>query len=274
MCRWFDSALGHHNIHDLRYNRAPDYRSNPRTGPRFHCRALVREALALNTENIVSAKTLWIAPRSFFLTMLLVSVLGDATSVTAQVVDIPLQGAKNADGIPAPWELRIKKGAADFAFQEASGPAGEPALCLRANDSSFSLNRKVSIDVAEFNVVSWSWKVDSFPQRNNNDQVLQILLYFHGGRVLSYVWDIVRPKESTWSESIRLSLSIKVIAVETNTEKEQWTSVVRRVDEDYSRLYGDTVRRLEAIRIQSNSQYSHSIGSGCISRLSFRRDHG
>jgi Protein of unknown function (DUF3047) len=228
----------------------------------------------LTTENIVSAKTLWIAPRALFLTTLLVSVLGEAGSVTAQAVDIPLQGAKNADGIPPPWELRVKKGTADFTFQESGGPAREPALCLRANDASFSLNRKVSIDVADFNVLSWSWKADSFPQRNNNDQVLQILLYFHGGRVLSYVWDIVRPKESTWSESIRLALSVKVIAVQANTEKGRWTTVVRRVDEDYSRVYGDAVRDLEGIRIQSNSQYSHSVGSGCISKLSFRRDPG
>lgn len=220
------------------------------------------------------AKTLCTAPRNFILSTLLVLVLGDAGSLTAQVIDIPLQGAKNTDGIPAPWELRVKKGKADFAFQEVGGPAGEPALCLRANDSSFSLNRKVSIDVAEFNVLSWSWKVDSFPQRNNNDQVLQILLYFHGGRVLSYVWDIVRPKESTWSESIHLSLSIKVIAAETNTEKGQWRSVVRRVDEDYSTVYGNAVRYLEGIRIQSNSQYSHSIGAGCISTLNFRRNRG
>jgi DUF3047 family protein len=224
-------------------------------------------------ENSVSAKFLSSAFRALFLTTLLFSLLGEAGSLWAQVVDIPFQGAKNADGIPAPWELRVKAGKADFVFQEIGAPAGELALCLRANDSSFSLNRTLSLDVAQFNVLSWSWKVDSFPQHNNNDQVLQILLYFHGGRVLSYVWDIVRPKESTWRESFP-PVSVKVIAVQSNADTGRWTTVVRRVDEDYSRVYGENVRSLEAIRIQSNSQYSHSIGSGCVSRLSFRRDHG
>jgi hypothetical protein len=154
---------------------------------------------------------------------------------------------------------------------EAPGRPGELALYLRANKASFSLNRRVNLDVTKLNQLSWNWMVESFPVDDKDDQVLQVLLVFKGGKVLSYVWDPTRALNSTWAESVPLTYQIKVIVAEAVREPlMSWRSVTRMVDKDFQAMFGKQPPPLEGIRIQSNSQYSKSLGSGYISDLVFR----
>jgi len=186
-------------------------------------------------------------------------------------VQLTFDGAKGTDGAPVPWELRVKTGQPRFRVVDAPGRPGGLALYFQADDASFSLNRKINLDVTKLGELTWSWMVESFPIANKNDQVLQVLLAFKGGKVLSYVWDPTRAPNAIWSEGVPLLYQIKVIVAEAGREPlMHWRSVTRRVDRDFASVFGKPPPPLEGVRIQSNTQYSKSSGAGFISALIFR----
>ncbi|HTT37196.1 MAG TPA: DUF3047 domain-containing protein [Burkholderiales bacterium] len=185
-------------------------------------------------------------------------------------VQLTFDGRKAKDGAPEPWELRVKTGQPAFRVVDAPDRPGALALYFHADGASFSLNRKINLDVTKFSELTWSWMVESFPRANDGDQVLQVLLAFKGGKVLSYVWDPTRALNATWSEGVPLLYQIKVIVAETGREPiMRWRTVTRRVDKDFQSVFGQPPPPLEGIRLQSNSQYSKSVGSGFISGLVF-----
>lgn len=185
-------------------------------------------------------------------------------------IQLTFDGRKGKDGAPEPWELRVKAGRPTFRVVEAADRPGGVALYFRADDASFSLNRKIDLDVTKLRELTWSWMVESFPAANKSDQVLQVLLAFKGGKVLSYVWDPTRALNATWSEGVPLLYQIKVIVAEADREPlMRWRSVTRRVDKDFESMFGKPPPPLEGVRIQSNTQYSKSVGAGFISGLVF-----
>lgn len=186
-------------------------------------------------------------------------------------IQLGFGGAKGKDGAPEPWELMVKAGQPSFSVVEAPGRPGELCLYFRADHASFSLNRKVNLDVTRLNQLSWNWMVERFPAENKDDQVLQVLLVFEGGKVLSYVWDPTKALNSTWAEGVRFAYEIKVIVAEAVRDpRMRWRTVTRMVDKDFQSMFGKRPPPLEGVRVQSNSQYSKSSGSGYISGLVFR----
>jgi hypothetical protein len=205
----------------------------------------------------------------------LVSALGVVSSGSAAFADHSIQlgfaGAIGKDGAPEPWQLMVKAGQPSFSVVEAPGRPGELALYFRADQASFSLNRRVNLDVTKLNQLSWNWMVEGFPLDNKDDQVLQVLLVFKGGKVLSYVWDPTRALNSTWAEGIPFAYEIKVVVAEADRDPlMRWRTVTRMVDKDFQSMFGKRPPPLEGVRLQSNSQYSKSLGSGYISDLVFR----
>jgi hypothetical protein len=65
-----------------------------------------------------------------------------------------------ANGVPLGWELKEKSGKADVSVVEDSDLY---AVRLRSADSSFSLQKKVEVDVREYPVLTWEWKVTRLP---------------------------------------------------------------------------------------------------------------
>src|SRR3989304_6116079 len=112
--------------------------------------------------------------------------------------------APGGNGVPDGWELFVNVGEPDLALvQDDEGRA----LKLRARASSFSLQRKVAIDLKRTPFVVWQWKVTELPQRGDfrqratDDQAAQLYVVFswEGFRkeAMAYIWDSTDPEGAT-----------------------------------------------------------------------------
>ena len=108
-----------------------------------------------------------------------------------------------AEGIPAGWGLMEFAGRASVELVRAE--AGM-ALQLRSSGASFALYRDVIVDLKEFPLLTWSWKVVRLPaagdvrQSATDDEAAQVYVVFPrwpapltSSDVVGYVWDSRAP---------------------------------------------------------------------------------
>lgn len=171
--------------------------------------------------------------------------------------------------IPSGWKLAVKEGEADIALVDDSH--GQ-VLRLRSNSSSFSLNKEIEIDLKKTPYLEWQWKVTELPEggdfrrSDRNDQAAQLLVVFYWSylkkEVITYIWDSTAPKATVGQDPSATYvplLTIHALVVESgDADKGRWVTETRNVVEDYRRLFGSKPRKVQAIRIQINSQNTQS----------------
>src|SRR5437016_13710974 len=99
--------------------------------------------------------------------------------------------------LPDGWQLKVNRGTPDITL------IGEPSghvLRFKSHKSSFALERGVDVDVTQFPLLTWTWKVSEVPSGGDfrrsatDDQAAQVLVAFSDRRILSYIWDSSAPK--------------------------------------------------------------------------------
>jgi len=200
-----------------------------------------------------------------------------ASAFTAYAADsLSMLDLSNASGgaLPPGWELKVKKGAGK-AFVLAD--EGVKAVCLKGENASFSIQRKISVDVKEYPYVTWRWKVTDMPKgadfrkSDKDDQAAQLFVAF-GRKSISYIWDTTAPVGSEGGSSVPLVMSVKIVVVDSGQQDAgKWVTVTRNVYEDYKRLYGKEPPTAEGLRFQINSQYTHTKAQSCLASVEFRK---
>jgi hypothetical protein len=175
--------------------------------------------------------------------------------------------------LPDGWQLHIVRGAPDVTVTTDS--RGN-VLRLRSRSSSFALERAVSVNLTQFPLLSWDWKVTELPQGGDfrrsktDDQAAQILLAFPDRRILSYVWDTSAPKGMLQKTSVLPLLGVWVMVCRSGgSELNQWISETRNVADDFQRAYGFRPSQVKGIRLQINSQHTGSSAESYFGDVQF-----
>jgi hypothetical protein len=209
--------------------------------------------------------------------VLIFSLAWPALSMSGDLLPIivDFNGGAGRNGLPTPWLLRVTDGEAHVrVFHENSGNI----LCLRCENSSFSVERDVSVSPEEYPYATWEWKATRLPlsgdvrKKTRNDQGLQILFAFENRKIISYVWDSNAPEGTVTDESIGwpLNISIKVVVVNSGTAAtDEWVSNTRNICSDYRRLFNEKPPRISGLRIQANTQYTRDSSEGMIRNITF-----
>src|SRR3989304_6424890 len=181
--------------------------------------------------------------------LLLLGVLLGAVAIWAAEREQVLGFAPGENGVPEGWELFVNAGEADLAPVKDGGGR---ALKLRSRASSFSLQRKVAIDLKRTPFVVWQWKVTELPQRGDfrqratDDQAAQLYVVFSWEvsrkEAIAYIWDSTAPEGTTAqipSPALYPFLNLHVVVVRSGEgEKGKWITETRNVAEDYRKLFG------------------------------------
>ncbi len=109
-----------------------------------------------------------------------------------------------APGVPAGWDMTEFTGR-DPAI-ELTRVDGRLALRLRSEQNSFAVHRDLVLDVRQYSVLTWSWKVTRLPsggdvrEPGRDDQAAQVYVVFPrwpaprtASDVIGYVWDSRAP---------------------------------------------------------------------------------
>ena len=200
--------------------------------------------------------------------------------VESETVRIDFAGELDEHGVPAPWIRKKKTGEYGYRVERAENRSIGTAVHFVADRSSFSLNRKVRIDPEVHDSVTWFWRAEELPpggdlRTKRNDQAVQVLLFFQGGKTLSYVWDTTAPVGTSSDESVPLLARVKVLVLRSGTEGlGEWQVETRNFAADFRRLHGRPPGQLRAIRVQSNSQHTKSVAKGAFGPLLFHPKGG
>jgi hypothetical protein len=213
--------------------------------------------------------------------LLLLSMSGLSSASGQQTIVLDFNGRIDDDGVPEPWELNLKDGEADVKVLSRSA---EKVVRLRCINSSFSVERDISIDIKKYQNISWRWKAIRLPiygdlrNEDANDQGLQLLIAFEGRRIISYVWDSNAPAGTVTDESIGwpISLKIKVLVVKSGlSDLGKWITFSRNIYNDFMMFFNEEPQRIKGIRIQSNTQYTNSSAEVLFGPIIFEKaTHG
>jgi hypothetical protein len=177
---------------------------------------------------------------------------------------------------PAGWEVKEKSGKADFAFVKDDGV---PAVRLRSANTSFSLQKEVDVDLKQYPVLTWKWKVTKLPaggdyrRSGTDDQAAQLFLAFSKTRAIVYIWDTTAPQGTSGDAAAPFFMSIKAVVVRSGSAGTgTWITETRNVYDDYKKLFGEEPgNNIKGVRLQINSQHTGTSAESYFADVAFRK---
>jgi len=207
----------------------------------------------------------------------LMAVLMCSSPVLAadQVVIADFSSAIDAAGTPAGWQVKEKTGKADFAVVKDDGVA---AVRLRSAKTSFSLQKEVHINLRQYPVLTWTWKVTKLPsggdfrKSGTDDQAAQLFLAFSKTQAIVYIWDTTAPQGTMADTAAPFFMSIKAVVVRSGkTGTGSWITETRNVYDDYRKLFGGEPGEVNGMRIQINSQHTGTSAESFFGGIAFKK---
>jgi hypothetical protein len=186
-----------------------------------------------------------------------------------------------ASGVPAGWDKT------EFAGTDASVELvradGRLALRLRSERNSFALHRDLVLDVREYSVLTWSWKVSRLPAGGDvrdparDDEAAQLYVVFPRwpaprttSDVIGYVWDSRAPAGTTLTHP--RAPNVRIVVLESGPGRlDGWLREQRNVAEDYRALFGRQPPRAGKVALMVDSNDTRSGAEAWFSDLSFSR---
>jgi len=183
-------------------------------------------------------------------------------------------------GVPLGWDLKEFTGDASV---ELIRTEGRVALRLRSAGTSFALHRDVVLDVRQFPLLGWSWKVVRLPPAGDvrdparDDQAAQVYVIFPrwpspatSSDVIGYVWDSHAPVGTTLQHP--RAHNVRIVVVESGpTRTGAWVVEQRNVAEDYRALFGRQPPRLGKVALMIDTNDTRGEAEALFGELTFSR---
>jgi hypothetical protein len=214
------------------------------------------------------------------LSLLIVVFLTVCTSATVlagdTIVISDFASGADAKGIPLGWDLKERSGTADFGVVKDGALY---ALRLRSNDTSFSFQRPVKVDIRQYPVLAWKWKVTKLPQGGDfrksqtDDQAAQVFLAFTRTKAIVYIWDTSAPQGLMLNATAPPFMTIKAVVVRSGErDLGKWVTERRNVYEDYKKLFNAEPPAVTGVRLQINSQHTGTSAESYFADVKFTKE--
>lgn len=197
-------------------------------------------------------------------------------------IPLPISGTMDEQGIPVGWDLETFQNHHQIKIEPLKD--GQFGIRLMSEESSFGLHKVIEVDLKEFPILSWRWKVDRLPlagdirEKDKNDQAAQLYVIFPNSLIrlrspmLGYLWDSNAPAGTTADGHSPIT-PIKVIVLRSGKQQlGKWVQERRNVAEDYVRLFGqNSLPKVGRVAIWINSQHTKSTAQSSFADLQFQR---
>ncbi|MDE2483853.1 MAG: DUF3047 domain-containing protein [candidate division NC10 bacterium] len=213
----------------------------------------------------------------------LVSMTSEANPVPNPAsIPLPISGTMDEKGIPVGWDLEVFHDHPQIKLEPLKD--GRFAIRLASNESSFGLYKTVEVDLKEFPILTWWWRVDRLPvagdarEKNTNDQAAQVYVAFQDSLiqlrnpVIGYLWDSNAPA-GTVADGYAPVTPIKVMVLRSGKQQlGKWVQERRNIAEDYVRLFGkNSLPKVGRVAIWINTQHTKSTAQASFTDLQFLR---
>jgi len=213
----------------------------------------------------------------------LISMVSEANPISNQAgVSLPINGTTDEKGVPVGWDLEIYENHHEIKLEPFKN--GRLAIRLVSNESSFGLHKVIEVDLKEFPILTWWWKVDRLPEagdaraKKTNDQAAQIYVIFPHplfkmrSPTLGYFWDSNAPVGTIVDGYSPVTPNKNIVIRSGKQQLSQWVQERRNVAEDYARLFGkNSLPRVGRVAIWINTQHTKSSAQASFADLQFQR---
>ncbi|MDE2059318.1 MAG: DUF3047 domain-containing protein [candidate division NC10 bacterium] len=213
----------------------------------------------------------------------LVSITSEANPVpNTASIPLPISGKIDRKGIPVGWDLELYENHPEIKLQPFKN--GRFAIQLASNESSFGLHKEVEVDLKEFPILTWWWKVDRLPEagdaraKDTNDQAAQVYVIFPHplfkmrSPTLGYYWDSNAPEGTVTDGYSPITPNKNIVLRSGKQELGKWVQERRNVAEDYVRLFGkNSLPKVGRVAIWINTQHTKSSAQASFADLQFQR---
>ncbi|HEX9818254.1 MAG TPA: DUF3047 domain-containing protein [Methylomirabilota bacterium] len=185
-----------------------------------------------------------------------------------------------SSGVPAGWEVAAFAGEASI---ELVRNEGRVAVRLRSEGTSFALHRDVVVDVREYPILTWSWKMTRLPAGGDvrdsarDDQAAQVYVVFPrwpsprtNSDVIGYVWDTRAPAGTTLTHPRAPNVRI-VVLQSGGRRRDTWLREQRNLAEDYRALFGGQPPRVGKVALMIDSNDTRGAAEALFGDLAFTR---
>jgi len=208
----------------------------------------------------------------FFVFMLLLST---ASWASDSVIIADFSTGVNEKGVPQGWQIKEKSGKADFAVVK---DGDLDAVRFRSAVTSFSLEKEVKVNLKQFPVLTWKWKVTKLPvggdfrKSKTDDQAAQLFLAFSKTKAIVYIWDTTAPQGTMGDAAAPFFMSIKAVVVRSGAaDTGKWITESRNVYDDYKKLFNDEPSEVAGVRLQINSQHTETSAESYFANAVFMK---
>lgn len=214
-------------------------------------------------------------PMVFNSVLFFVLIFAPMVQAGDSMVITDFSSAVGASGVPSGWELKEKNGKADFAVvKDGDVVAGR----FRSANTSFSLQKEVKVDLKQYPLLTWKWKVTKLPaggdfrKSKTDDQAAQLFLAFSKTKAIVYIWDTTAPAGLMEDTSPVPFMTVKIVVLRSGpAELGKWIVETRNVYDDYKKLYGSEPPVVNGIRLQINSQHTGASAESYFADVLFKR---
>lgn len=184
-------------------------------------------------------------------------------------------------GVPEGWkEQNWGNPKYDFVIKSLDS---RKVLHLRSDNESSTISKEVKVDVKQFPILEWEWKVVTLPnggdarRKETDDEAAQLYVTFPRfpqavrSRVIGYIWDSTAPAGSIFP-SDKVGTVTFVVVRSGNAELGKWLTETRNVYEDYKRIYREEPKEeVGAVAISINSQNTGARAESYFGPILFRK---
>lgn len=183
----------------------------------------------------------------------------------------------NGNSAPPGWQVKVWKGKAQM---ELKREGEDYALRLLSQASSISLFKDVRLDLQDYPVLKWRWKVGILPKdgdvrhRRYDDQAAGIYVVFPrfpasvNSRLLGYIWENHAPRGQDIVSS-KFSNIRYVVLRNGSAGLGTWIGEERNVYEDYKRLFQEDPPSVGKIALMIDSDDTGSSAESFFDDIFF-----
>ncbi len=228
------------------------------------------------------ALTRW---RSLVLWLSVWTLVAGGSPVTAETGAIVIEDwsrhPAGTRGIPPGWQGQ-SWGSPKYDFTVLSENPVK-VLRLRSESDSSTISKDAKLDVKQYPILEWRWKVVSLPKggdarrKETDDEAAQLYVTFPRfpsavrSRIIGYIWDSTAPAGAIFP-SQKVNTVTFVVVRSGDADLGKWVTETRNVSEDYRRIYGEEpAESVGGVSISINSQNTRSRAESYFGEILFRK---
>jgi hypothetical protein len=189
---------------------------------------------------------------------------------------------QQVNGIPLGWKIKRWAGSYQISIERESDQ--NDVLHLKSQGTSFGLYKEVKVNLKEYPILSWRWKVTQLPMggdvrsKKTDDQAAQVYVVFPrfpamvNSRMVGYIWENLTPKGLQVQS--QKSSNTRYIVLQSGTSLlGTWQRERRNVYEDYKTLFGEDPPEVGGSTLMIDSDDTESSAEGFFDDIQFESIH-